>query len=69
MLKKLASIIFKDVTGANESNRISYIVRINSMMMCVYFIIWIAVFELILAVYCGVKTFQRISLTSAIHRR
>ncbi len=44
MKNKLASIIFKDVTGANESNRVSYIVRINSMMMCIYFIIWIAVF-------------------------
>ena len=44
MFKKLASLIFKDVTGANESNRVSYIVRINYMMMCIYFIIWIAVF-------------------------
>ena len=46
MKTKLAKIIFKDVTGANESNRVSYIVRINSMMMCIYFIIWIAVFSI-----------------------
>ncbi|MCR4689435.1 MAG: GGDEF domain-containing protein [Saccharofermentans sp.] len=41
---KLTDIIFKDASGANESNRVSYIVRINSLMMCCYFIIWIAVF-------------------------
>lgn len=46
MRKKLASLIFKDVTGANESNRVSYIVRINSLMMCLYFIIWITVFSI-----------------------
>ena len=46
MKNKIASIIFKDVSGANESNRVSYIVRINSLMMCVYFIIWIAVFSI-----------------------
>ena len=44
MKTKLAKLIFKDVTGANESNRVSYIVRINSLMMCVYFLIWISVF-------------------------
>ena len=44
MGSKIASVIFKDVTGANESNRVSFIVRINSLMMCVYFLIWISVF-------------------------
>ena len=44
MGSRLAKIIFKDVTGANESNRVSYIVRINSLMMCLYFLIWITVF-------------------------
>lgn len=46
MKNKIADILFKDVTGANESNRVSYIVRINSLMMCVYFIIWISVFSI-----------------------
>lgn len=44
MGSRLAKLIFKDVTGANESNRVSYIVRINSLMMCLYFLIWITVF-------------------------
>ena len=44
MASKITSFLFKDVTGANESNRVSYIVRINSLMMCIYFLIWISVF-------------------------
>ena len=33
-MNKLAQLIWKDVTGENESNRVSYIVRINAMLMC-----------------------------------
>jgi diguanylate cyclase (GGDEF)-like protein len=44
MANKITEFLFKDVTNANESNRVSFIVRINSLMMCVYFLIWITVF-------------------------
>lgn len=44
MTNKITNILFKDVSGENESNRVSYIVRINSLMMCIYFIIWAVVF-------------------------
>lgn len=44
MANKITDILFKDVSGENESNRVSYIVRINSLMMCLYFIIWAVVF-------------------------
>ena len=44
-MNKLAQLIWKDVTGENESNRVSYIVRINAMLMCLYFIILMVVFS------------------------
>ena len=44
MANKITEFLFKDVTNANESNRVSFIVRINALMMCVYFLIWITVF-------------------------
>ncbi len=43
-MNKIRSIIWKDVTGENESNRVSYIVRINSLLMCFYFIVLMFVF-------------------------
>ena len=33
MANKITEFLFKDVTNANESNRVSFIVRINSLMM------------------------------------
>lgn len=44
LMNKIRSIIWKDVTGENESNRVSYIVRINSLLMCFYFIVLMFVF-------------------------
>lgn len=41
---KIKEIIWKDSTGENESNRVSFIVRINSLLMCIYFIILMVVF-------------------------
>ena len=43
-MSKLAQLIWKDVTGENESNRVSYIVRINALLMCLYFITFMVVF-------------------------
>ncbi|MCQ2516442.1 MAG: GGDEF domain-containing protein [Saccharofermentans sp.] len=40
MYEKLITFIKKDVTGENESNRVSYIVRINGFIMSLYFFIW-----------------------------
>lgn len=45
-MNKLAQLIWKDVTGENESNRVSYIVRINALLMCIYFIIFMVVFSI-----------------------
>ncbi len=42
---KVRDILFKDVSGENESNRVSYIVRINSILMCIYFFIFLVVFS------------------------
>jgi len=38
MFEKIITLIKKDVTGENESNRVSYIVRINGFIMSLYFL-------------------------------
>ena len=43
-MSKISELIWKDVTGENESNRVSFIVRINSLVMCFYFMVFMAVF-------------------------
>ena len=43
-MSKISDLIWKDVTGENESNRVSFIVRINSCFMCFYFLVLMAVF-------------------------
>ena len=41
MIGKLRSILLKDVSGENESSRVCFIMRLNSLLMCVYFLIWV----------------------------
>lgn len=41
---RISDLIWKDVTGENESNRVSFIVRINAILMCFYFLMIMVVF-------------------------
>lgn len=41
MLGKLGSLLLKDVSGENESSRVCFIMRLNSLLMCAYFAIWV----------------------------
>ena len=50
MFEKLVTFIKKDVTGENESNRVSYIVRINGFIMSLYFFVWMIGFGISLNV-------------------
>ena len=43
-MSKISDLIWKDVTGENESNRISFIVRINACLMCFYYMVLMVVF-------------------------
>ena len=45
MFAKLKNFILKDLTGENEAARVAFIVRINSLLMCSYFIMWIIGFS------------------------
>lgn len=45
-MNKISQLIWKDVTGENESNRVSFIVRINSLLMCFYFLVFMVVFSI-----------------------
>jgi len=43
-MSKISDLIWKDVTGENESNRVSFIVRINACLMCFYYMVLMVVF-------------------------
>ncbi|MCR5210205.1 MAG: GGDEF domain-containing protein [Lachnospiraceae bacterium] len=40
MFEKLKKWIMKDLTGENEAARVAFIIRINSLLMCSYFLLW-----------------------------
>ena len=44
MIQRFIAMIFKDVENENETKKVSVILRLNALIMCVYFLCLLGVF-------------------------